>query len=251
VLVQLLDKWYIFLSQGSRVLSEPVQALMAGQNLPGLTALLLGLLGGLAPCQVTANAGAIAYVTQASQAKRPLWPSVGAFLGGKAAVYLVLGFLAAMLGLTVPTPVLAFMRRLMGPMMMLMGLYFAGVLRLSGGMSASMTEWLTACMPRRIPPAFWLGFAFSLAFCPTMAVIFFGGLVPLVASEQGGMLLPLLFAVGTAVPVILWATALSAGREASRRWIRSVRSWDRYVRLGVAVLLLALGLNDTLLYWFT
>lgn len=249
MLTQLMQNWYIMLSQGSRVLSEPVQALMSSQNLPGVTALLLGLLGGLAPCQVTANAGAIAYLTEESKEKKPLWSSVAAFIVGKAVVYLTLGFLAAMLGLKLPTPFMAAMRKLTGPIMVLMGLYFAGLLRFSGGTGARVTEWLRAHAPRRVPPAFWLGFAFSLGFCPTMALIFFGALVPLVASAQGGMLLPVLFALGTAVPVILWAAALSAGREASRRWIQGVRRGDRYVRWAVAAVLLVLGLNDTLLYW--
>ncbi|MFZ5826391.1 MAG: sulfite exporter TauE/SafE family protein [Bacillota bacterium] len=249
-LVELAYRWYTVMSQFSNLLGEPLQRLLGSQNIPGLSALLLGLLGGLAPCQVTANAGAIAYVTESSRQERPLWPTVGSFLLGKIVVYGTLGFLAAMIGWKLPIPAMVVLRKLSGPILILMGLYMLGWLRWRGPGGERLTEWIRQRMPRRGSPAFWLGVAFSLGFCPTMAMIFFGGLVPLVVQAQAGMVLAVVFAVGTAVPVILWAAALSAGREAGKRWVRQVRHADRYVRLVAATLFLLLGLNDVLLYWF-
>jgi len=249
-LTQAAYQWYIVLSQVSAALSEPVQSVLGSQNIPGLSALLLGLMGGLAPCQVTANAGAIAYVTQAEQERRPLWGTVGAFIGGKTIVYLIFGFLTAILGLTIPIPFLALMRKLNGPLLLLIALYLMGLLRWRGKTGARITAWAQERMPRRGPPALWLGMAFSLGFCPTMALIFFGALVPLMLQAPAGLALAAVFAVGTAVPVILWALALSAGKGMAGRWVRRVRNLDRYVRWGAAVIFLVVGLNDILLYWF-
>lgn len=249
-LVDLAYQWYAVLSQLSNLVGEPIQRLLGSQNLPGLSALLLGLMGGLAPCQVTANAGAIAYVTESSRQERPLWPTVGSFLLGKIAVYATLGFLAAMIGWRLPIPVMALLRKLSGPLLILMGLSMLGWLRWRGPAFERLTEWLQQRIPRRGSPAFWLGVAFSLGFCPTMAMIFFGGLIPLVVASQAGILLAVIFAAGTAVPVILWAGALSAGREAGRRWVKGVRRADRYLRVAAAVIFLLLGLNDFVLYWF-
>lgn len=240
---------YVTISQVTAWASEPLQQALGSQRIPALSALLLGLLGGLAPCQVTANAGAIAYVTQASQQRLPLWHAVRDFVAGKAAVYLLLGLLAALLGFQLPIPVMAFVRKLSGPLMLLVGLYLLGVLRWRGTGGERVTEWLQAHAPKRGSPPFWLGAAFSLGFCPTMAVIFFGALVPLIIQAELGIVLPLIFAVGTAVPVILWAVALSAGRGAASRWIRRLRSTDRYVRVFAAIIFLVLGLGDTLIYW--
>lgn len=248
--VDLAYRWYSLMSQISNLVGEPLQRLLGSQNIPGLSALLLGLLGGLAPCQVTANAGAIAYVTESSRQQRPLWPTVGSFLLGKIAVYGTLGFLAAMIGWKLPIPVMALLRKLSGPILILMGLYLLGWLRWRGPAGERITEWIRQHKPRRGSPAFWLGVAFSLGFCPTMAMIFFGGLVPLVVTSQAGIILAVVFAAGTAVPVILWAAAISAGRGAGKRWVRQVRHADRYVRLAAALVFLLLGLNDVLLYWF-
>lgn len=241
-------RWYTVLSQWSNALGQPVQELLAGQNIAAVSALLLGVIGGLAPCQVTANAGAIAYMTQE---ERPLWPTVRDYLIGKAAVYLLLGFLAAMLGLKLPTPVMALLRKLTGPLLILMGLYFLGLLRMQGAAGERVTNWLRERAPRRGSPALWLGVAFSLGFCPTMFMIFFGTLVPLVIQAPAGMVLPVIFAVGTALPVILWAAALSVGKGAAKRWVKGARRLDKVVRAVVAGVFLLLGLNDTILYWLT
>jgi cytochrome c-type biogenesis protein len=248
-LTDMAYKWYLLMSQLSAQVGEPLQRLLGSQNIPALSALLLGLLGGLAPCQVTANAGAIAYVTQASQEQKPLWRTVWSFIGGKMIVYVTLGFLAAMLGFRIPTSILAVMRKFSGPLMIVIGLYLFGLIRWRSAGSERVAEWFRDRMPRRGSPAFWLGVAFALGFCPTMAMIFFGALVPLVVQAQAGLALPVIFAVGTAVPVILWALALSVGREAGKRWMRGVRSMDKYVRWGAAAVFVLLGLNDTVLYW--
>ena len=60
-----------------------------------------------------------------------------------------------------------------------------------------------------------LGILFSLAFCPTSGVFYFGMLIPMSAAETGGYLLPAVFAVATGLPVVIvaWLLAYSvAGR---------------------------------------
>jgi cytochrome c-type biogenesis protein len=252
--VALAYRWYTVLSQVSAQIGEPLQQVLGSQSIPAVSALLLGLLGGLAPCQISGNAGAIAYVTQSGQGgqqMRPLWATVRSYLYGKIIVYVLLGFMAAMLGLRIPGPVMGFLRKLTGPIMILMGLYFLGLIRARGETGARLTAWLQARLPRRGSPAFWLGVAFSLGFCPTMALIFFGALVPLVVEAPAGIVLPVIFAIGTAVPVLLWAVALSLGRNVAGRWVRGARQTNRYVRWAAAAVFLLVGLNDTVLYWLT
>ena len=249
LITNLAWQWYQVLSQLSNWAGQPLQTLLGGSNIPAVSALLLGLIGGLAPCQMTANAGAVLYVTQAGDDRRSHWIVVRDFLAGKAGVYLLLGLLAGLLGLQMPIPVMAVLRKLSGPLLILIGLHLAGVLRTRGDAGERVTAWLRARAPKRGSPALWLGAAFSLGFCPTMALIFFGALVPLIIQADAGLVLPVIFAIGTSVPVLLWAAALSAGRGAAGRWLRQTRSLNRYLRPVIAVLFLLLGLNDLILYW--
>jgi cytochrome c-type biogenesis protein len=48
-------EWYAWLSQLNAALSEPLTAWSQRLNIPVLTALLLGLSGSTAPCQLTTN----------------------------------------------------------------------------------------------------------------------------------------------------------------------------------------------------
>ena len=50
-----------------------------------------------------------------------------------------------------------------------------------------------------------LGVLFALAFCPTSGLFYFGMLIPMSATEPGGYLLPVVYAVATGLPVILVA----------------------------------------------
>jgi cytochrome c-type biogenesis protein len=54
-----------------------------------------------------------------------------------------------------------------------------------------------------------LGVVFALTFCPVSAALFFGGLIPLALKHQSQVAMPLLYGVGTAVPVIAFAILLS------------------------------------------
>ncbi|WP_149026964.1 hypothetical protein [Novibacillus thermophilus] len=55
--------WYIQFSQLLTFISEPLRILYYSQQTPVLGALLLGVLGAVAPCQISANMGAISYTT--------------------------------------------------------------------------------------------------------------------------------------------------------------------------------------------
>ena len=59
-----------------------------------------------------------------------------------------------------------------------------------------------------------LGVLFALAFCPTSGVFYFGMLIPMSASATMGYLLPILFSIATALPVLVvaWILAFSAGQ---------------------------------------
>jgi cytochrome c-type biogenesis protein len=96
--------------------------------------------------------------------------------------------------------------------------------------------------------SFLMGFGFSLAFCPTMFVLFFVTLMPLVYSTSYGVLLPSIFAVGTSVPVIffiliLWylgfnGTLMKKGKQAGR-----------FVQKAAGIVMIFLGILDTITYW--
>ena len=87
-----------------------------------------------------------------------------------------------------------------------------------------------------------LGMLFALAFCPTSGVFYFGMLIPMSASMAMGYLLPILFAVATALPVLVvaWILAFSAGQiGAVYGKMQTIQKW---LNILVGVLFIAVGI---------
>jgi cytochrome c-type biogenesis protein len=86
----LVAQWYVTLSQFSATLTVPVSDLADRVGLPLVTVFLFGLVGAVAPCQLTTNLSAIAYVGSRVGEARP-WREALAYVLGKVLVYTVLG----------------------------------------------------------------------------------------------------------------------------------------------------------------
>ena len=87
-----------------------------------------------------------------------------------------------------------------------------------------------------------LGVLFALAFCPTSGVFYFGMLIPMSASTTMGYLLPILFAIATALPVLVvaWILAFSAGQiGVVYGKMQTIQKW---LNRAVGVLFIAIGI---------
>ena len=58
-----------------------------------------------------------------------------------------------------------------------------------------------------------LGIVFALTFCPTSAALFFGSLVPLSLKVNSSVTLPIVYGVGTALPVMMFAVLLATSAQ--------------------------------------
>ena len=57
--------------------------------------------------------------------------------------------------------------------------------------------------------SFLIGIVFALAFCPYSGALFFGMLIPMTIASADGLYLPIVFAFGTGLPVILFTYLLA------------------------------------------
>lgn len=235
-------------------LGGPVRQLAQTSGIPLLAALLFGLLGTTAPCQLSTNAAALAYVGQRGADPDHIGRATAGYLLGKLAVYGVLGTLALLLGAgaaSASIPLISAVRQALGPLMLLLALVLLGLLRPNFLVGEGLSGWLQDRVPRSaLPGGLTLGVAFGLAFCPTLFLLFFGLTVPLALSSPYGILYPLLFALGTTVPLLTLAGLLALGGRAGNGDLRAFATADRFIRPAAAVLLLLAGFNDTFVYWF-
>lgn len=244
------DAMYSFMSQISGVLSRPLFEMANNlESLPILFALLLGLVGALAPCQLTGNISAVTLYGNRSIQKKIAWRDVVFFTLGKLAAFSLLGVLVWWLGKGIEhqlTLYFPWLRKMMGPLLIVVGLFMLGLIKIRG----TLHLFKVSKQYKHENPfgSFMLGFGFSLAFCPTMFVLFFITLMPIVLSSPYGFILPSVFALGTAIPLlivifIIWYLG------GSGVIMKKGRTFGLVIQRVAGALMIVLGFLDALTYW--
>lgn len=122
------------INQFSGTLSLQLQDIALGyQHLPIVFAFFLGLVGAVAPCQLTSNISAITIYGNRSLVDKVPWLHVFMFILGKLVVFSVIGIIIWLLGRDVDstlTEMFPILRKAIGPMLILTGLFMLGAFRL-------------------------------------------------------------------------------------------------------------------------
>ena len=207
------------------------------------SALWLGILTSISPCPLASNVAAVSYVGRNAGAPAGVLLSGLAYSAGRAVTY------AAVAGVVVTgllaVPSVSFflqerMNQVLGPLLILVGAVMLGLLRVpwSFGRSAGGLEQRLA--RGGIAGAAGLGMVFALSFCPVSAGLFFGALLPLATAARSPVVLPLVYGLGTGLPVLAFALLLALGARGVGRLFRALSGFDRIAgRVTGAVFVLA------------
>jgi len=101
-------------------------------------------------------------------------------------------------------------------------------------------------------PAFFIAGAmgFALSFCPVSAALFFGSLIPLALTNNSSVLLPTLYGIGTAVPVVVFAALVALSAHSVGKVFDNIKHVERWARRITGVVFIGVGLYLTLVYVF-
>jgi cytochrome c-type biogenesis protein len=253
----LILQYYTWLSGLFNSAAPSIRGLADIINLPLVSALLFGLMGTLAPCQISTNVAALAFLSRDINDPRRIWGQTLAFIAGKLTVYLLVGGLVVALSLQLNQiseaviPVVVVARRALGPLLIVVGLLMLGLLKLPLSVGGRFSTWLEGRVGQRqgFIPAYLLGVAFSFTFCPTLFWLFFGLTIPLAIASPGGVLFPGVFAVGTALPVLGLAALIASGRVNVGRFVKRFKAASVWVQRGVGVIFVVVGIHEVILYW--
>ena len=176
-----------------------------------VSAFWLGVLTAISPCPLATNIAAISFIgRKAGQKNHVLWSGV-LYALGRTAAYIGLGIFitAGMLGRADVSRFLQkHMNEALGPILIVLGLVLLGWV----GSGASLNFGAGLHERAKKGGIMWavpLGMLFALSFCPVSAGLFFGGLLPLALQKQSVFLLPAVYGIGTALPVVAFAFLLA------------------------------------------
>jgi cytochrome c-type biogenesis protein len=216
-------------------------------TLAAASALWLGVLTSISPCPLATNIAAISYIGRRVDSTRQVVLAGLLYTAGRTLAYVVLAFVLVKTALSVPQVSLflqKYMNLLLGPALVLVGMFLVGLLSLNVGGKGVSDKFRQRVDALGIWGALLLGIGFALAFCPTSAALFFGNVM---ASLQAGssIALPLLYGIGTALPVIVFAALIAVGSQklgTAFNAIGKVEWWARMVT-GWAILLIGVWLT--------
>jgi len=216
-------------------------------------ALWLGVLTSVSPCPLATNVAALSFL--ARQVGRPslVLTSALSYTAGRAMAYTAVGAVAVFGLFSVPG-LSQFLQRhlnqILGPLLVLVGMHLLGLVNF-GFSTRAGNESLHRRVAERGPwGALLLGMLFALSFCPVSAALFFGSLLPLSVRFGSRVVLPGLYGIGSALPVVLIAVAGAYGAQAARRAAARVAALESWARPATGVVLLGVGIYLSIRFVF-
>ncbi|ASB49235.1 aromatic aminobenezylarsenical efflux permease ArsG family transporter [Alkalitalea saponilacus] len=228
---------------------EFLQNLADNTQFPLFTAFILGLMTAVSPCPLATNISAIGFISKDIQDKRKTFINGLVYTLGRTISYTVLGIILILI-LKQGSSIFQIQRAIgnygelfIGPLLIVIGVFMLDLIKfnfsLTGGLSDKMESktkkgsWWSSLL---------LGIVFALAFCPYSGVIYFGGLIPLAVSSNIGYLLPVVFAIATGLPVILFAWILTFSVSSVGKMYNKIKTFEFWFRRIAAVIFILVGL---------
>ena len=226
-------------------------SLLDNSSVPVVTALILGILTAVSPCPLATNLTAVAYIGREIDNRRKVFYFGLLYTLGRAVAYSALGAVLIFLirkgedAFGIQNAISTIGEWVLGPALVLIGLFilFGHLLHLpkfgfSGQASGSWTN--------GAPGAFSLGVLFAMAFCPTSGMLYFGMLIPMSAAESGGYLLTMVYAIATALPVLVASWIIAFSMQSLGKLMCKIAIFQRWLNRLVAILFILLGLYYTI-----
>lgn len=196
---------------------EFLQSLLESYNIPILSALLLGLMTAISPCPLATNITATAFISKNISSKRKVFLSGLLYSLGRGFSYTAIG-LILYFGASKFHIARFFNQngeKYLGPLLIIIGLIMLNIIKLNFLGKLNFDEKLSEKFKDKgLLGSFLIGVVFALAFCPYSGALFFGMLIPMTIASADGLYLPIIFAFGTGLPVILFTylLAFTAGK---------------------------------------
>ena len=223
---------------------EFLQNLLDSSNFPLLSAFILGLMTAISPCPLATNITAMAYIGKDIENKRKVFYNGLIYTLGRSISYTVIGliFYFGASKFVVAGFLSKYGERALGPILILIGLFMLGVIKIKFPGFGKLNEKIE----QKTSSGFWgvllLGIVFALGFCPYSGVLYFGMLIPMTISSPYGLFLPFIFAIGTGLPVILFAWFIAFTVGGVGKVYNRIKIFEKWFRRVVAVVFILVGL---------
>ena len=217
---------------------------MNNSSLPIVTAFVLGLMTAISPCPLATNITAIGFIGKDIENKRRVFINGLIYTLGRAVAYTALAIIIFIGAdqLKISGLFQQYGEKIAGPLLIIIGVLMLDVLKIKfPGMGR-----LTQKFQEKNKHSYWdvllLGVLFALAFCPYSGVLYFGMLIPMTIGSATGLYLPVVFALATGIPVIIFAWLIAYTVSGVGGLYNNLKVFEIWFRRVVSVVFVIVGI---------
>ncbi len=228
-----------------------LQAILENSQYAALTAFILGLMTAISPCPLATNISAIGYISRDIENRRRVFIKGLVYTLGRAISYTGLGVIL-FFGASKMHVTMLFQgwgEKLLGPILIIIGLLMLDFIKIKFPGFSGLTEKMGEHSKRSYWGTLLLGMLFAMAFCPYSGVLYFAMLIPMTITSISGLYLPIVFAIATGLPVIIFAWLLAYAIGNVGKLYNQIKTFELWFRRVVAVLFILVGIYYMVIFF--
>ena len=221
-----------------------LQNILENSQYAFITAILLGLMTAISPCPLATNISAIGFISRDIENRRRVFLSGLVYTLGRAISYtglaVIIYFGASKMNISLIFQ--GWGEKLLGPVLILIGLFMLDVIKIKFPGFSGITDKIGEKGKGSYWSTLLLGMMFALAFCPYSGVLYFMMLIPMTVASASGLYLPVLFAIATGLPVIVFAWLLAYAVGNVGKLYNHIKTFELWFRRVVSVIFIGVGI---------
>ena len=218
--------------------------LLENSTMPWVTALVLGFMTAISPCPLATNITAVGFISKDLENRNRVFVNGLLYTLGRAISYTGIA-LVIYLGVDqfrFSGFFQLYGEKILGPLLVVIGLFMLDVIKMKFPGLSGLTSRMENKSNWGFFDAILLGMIFAMAFCPYSGVLYFGMLVPMTVASASGLYLPVVFAIATGIPVIVFAWILAFSVGSIGGFYNKIKNFEIWFRRVIAVLFIVVGI---------
>jgi cytochrome c biogenesis protein CcdA len=216
-----------------------------------ITSFWLGILTSISPCPLATNIAAVTYIGKRVDHPHLVLLSGIIYTVGRMVSYIGIAIIIVSSLLAIPDVALflqKYMNRILGPVLIIAGLFLLGAIKLNLPGFGISRQFQNRVERLGLAGAGLLGMLFALSFCPISAALYFGSLLPLAVEYQSAALVPAVYGIGTALPVVGFSILIAFGARFVGSAFDRLRLFELWARRITGIAFLVVGIYYLLIY---
>lgn len=227
--------------------------LLTNSSIPLLSAFILGLLTAISPCPLATNITAIGFISKDIENRKKVFYNGLIYTLGRSISYTGLAFIIyfGFDQFKISGFFQIYGEKIIGPLLIIIGLFMLDVLKIKFPSFGKLGQRIEKKGISSFVDVLLLGIVFALAFCPYSGVLYFGMVIPMTLSTPNGLYLPVVFAIATGIPVIIfsWIIAFTIGHLGS--FYQKMKTFEIWFRRVISILFILVGIYYIITVYFS